>query len=151
MHFNRLFFILWLGLLSCLNSCRSPKQTSGKTKEPVKIPNVIVQSGFVAPVTVDYSIDSAKVTNDSVLTIFVKYKGGCNGLHFELYNDGNIMKSMPPKTNLVLLHQVEKENCQNERVSVLNFNLSPLKYMVPEKNKLILKLTNWKGKLELQY
>jgi hypothetical protein len=150
MHFCRVSSLFWLGVLSCIYSCKSPKQISAKTKDSVKIPKVIIQSGFEAPLTVDYSIDSAKVSNDSILTIFVKYKGCCNGLHFELYNDGNIMKSMPPKTNLVLVHRTERENCKNETVSVLNFNLSPLKYVVPENNKIILRLTNWKGKLEYQ-
>ena len=151
---NPMRFLLALGffglsVLSSLYSCSASKQTSSKSSKAEQIKKVIVQSGFVAPSLVDFSIDSAKVTNDSILTIYVKYQGGCDGLHFELFNDGNILKSMPPKTNLVLVHRTDLENCKEEKFCALNFNLSPLKYMVPKNNKLILQLANWKGKLEL--
>jgi hypothetical protein len=150
MRFFAVSCLFWFGVLTSLYSCSTSKQTSVKSAKAELVKKVIVQSGFEAPSIVDYSIDSAKVTKDSILTIYVKYQGGCNGLHFELFNDGNIMKSMPPKTNLVLVHRTELENCKEEKVCSLDFNLSPLIYMVPENNKLILRLANWKGRLELQ-
>jgi hypothetical protein len=140
----------WIGGLVGLHSCSTSKHSSGKSTIGEPVQKLIVQTGFEASSLLDCSIDSALVTKDSILTIYVKYLGGCNGVHFELYNDGNIMKSMPPKTNLVLVHRTDMEICKEEKVCALNFNLSPLKYMVPENNKLILRLSNWKGKLELQ-
>lgn len=150
MRFFAFSCLFWFGVLTSLHACSASKKTSVNSAKAELVKKVIVQSGFEASSTVDYSIDSAKVTKDSILTIYVKYQGGCNGLHFELFNDGNIMKSMPPKTNLVLVHGIELENCKEEKVCSLDFNLSPLKYMVPENNKLILRLANWKGRLELQ-
>ena len=148
---GRSFWAFVLMFCSVLfNACKHQKDISNLKTSSTDIPKVIITSDFVIPDSVDYTIDSAQMANDSILTIYLRYQGGCNGSHFKLYNNGNTMKSMPPKTNLNLVHQSELESCKVNRKEAVHFNLSPLKYMIPEENKLILKLSSWKGRLEMK-
>lgn len=137
-------------LLFIVYSCKSGKQSKVNLVDQAPDKVVQIQPGFLSTSEPDYTIDTAFVKSDSLLLIKISYQGGCNGFHFELMNDGNIQKSMPPKANLIIVHSSQLENCKEPKKTWFTFNLSPLKNRIPKRNKLLLKLVHWDGILEMK-
>ncbi|MBX7181438.1 MAG: hypothetical protein K1X82_04940 [Bacteroidia bacterium] len=139
-----------LAILVLAYSCKSGHQAKTGLGDTAPEKYLQIQPGFVHSIEPDFSVDTAFVKNDSLLLVKISFQGGCNGFHFDLMNDGNIQKSMPPRTNLILVHSSQLENCKDSKQTWFTFNLSPLKNRIPKKNKLLLKLSNWKGVLEMK-
>ncbi len=137
---------LYLSFIFVLLACASKNVTVNQT-EP-QIESLITDSKFQPSSAADYTVNSTEL-KDSTLTINVTYKGGCNGYHFQLFNNGNMMKSLPPKTSVFLIHQAEKENCVKLRTVSLKFNISTLKKMNP-RGIVMVKLDGQESYMELK-
>jgi hypothetical protein len=108
-----------------LNSCKLCKNKGDKKED---ITSIIVQQGFVKP---DNSalFDLLKTSIEgNILTIEVSYSGGCNEHEFQLYFDGNYMKSLPPKANFILTHDNKGDACRSIVNKTLKFDISKAQY-----------------------
>jgi hypothetical protein len=115
-------FILFLFVISF--SCKKRPAASAPVVENNKYPAIQIvkdsTSGFRAP---DYDILSSKITKD-ILTVAVKYGGGCRQHKFELRSNGQ-----PSATvfELHLLHLTTDDHCRRLLLDTLQFDLSPLR------------------------
>jgi len=70
----------------------------------------------------DFTVKSASLSG-SILTIVVSYKGAKEGNEFDLLWNGSLMKSLPPKASLVLVHK-SKDNSGKKNVELtMTFSL----------------------------
>ena len=73
-----------------------------------------------------YTIDSVKVKDD-ILSVFVKYSGGCKPHNWDLISNGKYSKSLPPQIEVVLKHANNNDNCRRLSFRELKFNVAKLK------------------------
>ncbi|NND93288.1 MAG: hypothetical protein HKN45_00365 [Flavobacteriales bacterium] len=118
----------------------TPKTTS-LDKKPVR-----VEMGFEEK-TDPFLIESAK-TEGTDLYLTVSYSGGCEGHVFELFTDGTIMKSLPPKQRFFLRHYANGDKCETQIKEEVVFDM---KGTTNSGNSLILLLDKYKGDLRMDF
>lgn len=124
---NPLAFLFSLSLLLTLAiSCKAQKSTRKQpTKEKVEAREIEINPDYAAPDRVDFKIDSGSVKN-GLLTLYVRYSGGCKEHNFRLIANNYIKKSLPPQTELFLEHDSNNDSCYRPLEKVIIFNLSKL-------------------------
>jgi hypothetical protein len=65
------------------------------------------------------------VINANILTLTVRYGGGCGDTRFELFGDGLFMESYPVQTNIMLSFK-DEDPCRALLTKVLDFDLTRL-------------------------
>ena len=77
-----------------------------------------------------YPSDAAQINmvylEGNSLNIEVTYQGGCQQHTFELYAWSAFLQSLPPQGTLYLSHDAHQEECTDEIVRQLTFDLAPL-------------------------
>jgi hypothetical protein len=66
------------------------------------------------------------VLEENSLKLEVTYQGGCQQHTFKLYAWSAFLESSPPQGTLYLSHDANKEECTDEIVRQLTFDLTPL-------------------------
>ena len=124
-----MFRILLIFTLIVLSSCHRSKDLGQKEEKSeqviTEIPAVITEMGFSRksdPCRI-YSLD----VSGTVLSIAVEYGGGCKDHTFELYTDGVIMKSLPPKQRFFLKHDADNDMCKALVRDTLSFELKGIR------------------------
>lgn len=72
-----------------------------------------------------FNITNAFIFED-ILHVTVRYGGGCKKHDFKLLWDGAILKSIPPKVNLYIIHNDRGDTCRALITEELQFRLSDL-------------------------
>ena len=138
---------LLIGILVLLLGCGGSKEMAETKKDMPKNPKkVVVQMGFDRK-TDDFSITDASISG-TLLSIEVEYAGGCKDHTFELFTDGSIMKSLPPKQSFFLRHYANEESCEALIQEKLLFDLTG---STTSGNSLIILLEGFKGDLRMDF
>lgn len=128
------------------NSITQVSESTSKKKEQPLAKKVIVEREFERKTDV-YLIKSAEVIGQQ-LHIDVSYSGGCEGHVFELFTDGFLMKSLPPKQSFFLKHYANKDACEGVIEETIVFDLSGT---ASQGNTLVLLLEKYKGELRMNF
>ena len=121
-----------------LYSCRSSEIVTLETVEVVEV------VGDEAVVT----IDTAYVTGDT-LRATVTYSGGCGQHEFSLEKHGFMMKSLPPKQPLRIVHRSYGDPCRALIREELSFDLNS--YRGTPDGVTVLILENWNLHINYSY
>lgn len=77
-----------------------------------------------------YPSDAAQIISialeENSLNLEVAYQGGCQQHTFKLYAWSAFLESLPPQGTLYLSHNANKEECTDEILRQLTFDLTPL-------------------------
>lgn len=120
------FFLSLSLLLTMAISCKAQKPARKKAeKAKVEAKEIEINPDYAAPDRVDFKIDSGSVKN-GLLTLYVRYNGGCKEHNFRLIANNYIKKSLPPQTELFLEHDSNNDSCYQPLEKVIIFNLSKL-------------------------
>lgn len=121
--------ILFVLILLAFSSCHRSKDLNQSPILPEEvssqIPAVITEMGF-ARETDPCRIYSLFVEG-TILNIGIEYSGGCKEHAFELYTDGVIMKSLPPKQRFFLKHDSDNDMCKSLVRDTLVFDLNGIR------------------------
>ena len=95
-----------------------------------------------------FSIDSAFVLGDTLHAI-VQYSGGCGTHTFDIETTGALLKSLPPKQPIRIVHRSDNDPCraliiEEIKFSIKEFNGSP-------RGTTVLMLENWNQHLSYSY
>ncbi len=148
----------YIGLIATLAlllaSCGNKKNTA-ETQMP---DNSATQTSGEASLIIDqsgnfdqgdaYTVKSAEIKGDS-LRMTITHGGGCKDHEYKLYTNGAMMKSLPPKMNLVLHHNGNEDYCRALIQKELSFSIAELKSMAG--GRIILNLANFDQPLEYNY
>lgn len=96
----------------------------------------------------DYVFLGSEIKGD-ILSLVVRYSGGCETHIFDLFADPRIMKSMPPQQNIVLKHDANGDKCRALITDTLSFDLSPIK--IGDEGKIILRLYETEERITYSY
>jgi len=97
---------------------------------------------------VAFAIDTAFVTGDTLRAI-VSYSGGCAKHEFTLEKSGFMMKSLPPKQPLRIVHRSEGDPCRALIREELSFDLNS--YRGTPDGVTVLILENWNLHINYSY
>ncbi|MCF8463987.1 MAG: hypothetical protein K9G41_04060 [Flavobacteriales bacterium] len=128
----RQFLFLSLIIVSVV-SCKNNGQSTGQTKTAMVQTDVqtvkeIIIDNNRTPVKPDFSVLEMSNEND-VLTVIVRYGGGCEEHDFNAYFSGGWAKSLPPQAAITLEHlNPNNDRCRALVFDTLRFNMKPLQY-----------------------
>jgi hypothetical protein len=120
------FAIILVSSLFIFVSCAGSK-SSKKTDKKDTIKTVTIVTEYNIVEKPDFEITNATF-QDSVLTIDVKYVGGCGTHNFDLQFNKMYAKSLPLKAMLNLSHKAENETCSKQISETLKYNISNIQY-----------------------
>lgn len=120
--------------------------TVTEKKEQPLAKQVIVEQEFDRQ-TDAFLIKSAEVVGQQ-LHIDVSYSGGCEGHVFELFTDGFLMKSLPPRQSFFLKHYANKDACKALIDETVVFDLTGT---ASQGNTLVLLLEKYDGDLRMDF
>jgi len=126
-----------LGLISF--QCKTQKTISISQAERALI-NTNTYVGEETPAS--YIVKSATIEGD-ILKLVVGFTGEKVNHDFDLVWNGAIMKSMPPKASLSLVHKSENTTGKQKIEMSMSFNLSSMKTSIPSGESVILLLQNF--------
>ena len=106
----------------------------------------IVKMGYEAS-TDPFTIKTARIEGE-VLIIEVSYSGGCKEHDFQLFTDGMLMKSLPPKQTFFLKHASNADFCKKMVHDTLRYDLSGISAGNAKELKII--LAGYKEELTLK-
>jgi hypothetical protein len=133
----KLFSILAVSaiLLSCNN-----------TKEVLDIEPIDVKKAQIG----DISQESDPITINSVLLegntliLEVEYSGGCEDHSYELIGSEGVMKSLPAKRSIKLIHNANGDSCRELVSETLKFDIIPFALKATTGSEIILLLDGTK-------
>ena len=139
-------------VLVMLFSCSTGKGINNSVTDSKEIQKLIVQDNYKLPKdNSSFYIEKVQLNNNQ-LNITVKYSGGCKEHDFQLYTDGNFLKSYPPKLNLYLEHNSNNDFCKSLLRDFLVFDVQNAKYPGKENNyKVILLLDGFQKEIIYDY
>ncbi len=139
-------------VLVMLFSCSTGKDINNSISETKEIQKLIVQDNYkAAKDNAPFYIIKAQLINTH-LTVIVQYTGGCKDHDFQLYTDGNFLKSFPPKINLYLEHNSNNDFCKSILQDSLVFDIQNAKYPGKENNyEVILLLDGFEKEIIYNY
>ena len=145
----RLILFISMILLSVV-SCKNNGQKTGQTKSTAAekkqtiVKDIIVDNNR-KPVKPDFAVLEMTNEND-ILTVVVRYSGGCEEHDFNAYFSGGWAKSLPPQAAITLEHiNPNNDACRSLVKDTLHFNMKPLQYSGA--NEVVVK---WSSNPEIQ-
>jgi len=123
---NNVSIFLFVLIFSITSSCQTGNKTINlfqQKKELINARTVDIKEVDFEP---DFTILNAEIIGD-VLKIDVSFTGEKGDHDFDLFWNGSIMKSLPPKAMLHLVHKKTSDKGKKEVVMNLEFDISMFK------------------------
>lgn len=112
-----------------LSACRSNQKATGSENESqpslkAECAPLLLSEIPIRELESDYfELLSARIEDDC-LQLVVSYSGGCGSVDFSLHRTQQVMKSMPPQTN-IFLSLIDNDPCRELIQDTLWFDLQP--------------------------
>ena len=132
-----LFSFITLLFLGCGNS--KEIQDSGESVPHAKLVDDLSQIRNSAALTIN-----SVLIKGNLMTLAVKYSGGCEKHEFQLLGEKNLNDSIPPVRKIALIHDNKGDSCRELVDEILVFNISELGI---KKEALILELEGFSENL----
>ena len=97
-----------------------------------------------------FEIQSAKILGNSLLMV-VTFSGGCAEHKFSFIGSQMVMKSLPPKRSVKLIHDKNDDSCRAVVTKTIEIDLKDIAYKQTAGSELILLLDGWKGELKYTF
>ena len=123
------------------------------TKEVLEIDPIDVkmaQIGDVTQETAPTTITRVSLEGN-ILTLDVEYSGGCKDHSFEFVGSQMLMKSMPPKRSVKLVHNSNDDTCRELVSETIKFNIKSLAVTETSGNEVVLLLDGVKQPISYIY
>ncbi|NVK63948.1 MAG: hypothetical protein HWE22_05145 [Flavobacteriales bacterium] len=123
------------------------------TKEVLEVDPIDVKMAQIG----DVNQESASTTitgvtlEGNILSLEVEYSGGCTDHSFELVGSPMIMKSLPPKRTVKLVHNSNDDTCREWVSETIKFNIKALAVTETSGNEITLLLDGVKEPISYIY
>ena len=109
----------------------------------------MIEKGIISPVEyVQNKFDTVYVQGDSLFASVI-YSGGCSTHSFTLELNGPLLKSLPPKQPLMIVHRSDEDPCRALIIENLKFDISS--FRGTPSGTTVLLLENWNQHLSYSY
>tara|TARA_B110000285_G_scaffold33239_1_gene34800 strand:- start:291 stop:773 length:483 start_codon:yes stop_codon:yes gene_type:complete len=97
-----------------------------------------------------FEIQSAKIVENTLLMV-VTFSGGCAEHKFNFVGSPMIMKSLPAKRSVKLIHDKNDDSCRSLVTKTLEIDLKNIAYNQTTGSEIVLLLEGWKGELKYTF
>ena len=91
------------------------------------------------------------VIEDNIMKIDVSYSGGCQVHDYDLVGNYAVMKSMPPKRSVQLVHRAKGDNCRTVIKETLKFDVTELAMTQKAGSEIILIVDGFKEEISYTF
>ena len=95
-----------------------------------------------------FNIDTAYTQGDTLFAL-VSYSGGCGDHTFAIEPNGPMLKSLPPKQPMRIVHRSDGDPCRAMIIEELKYDIS--KFRGTPRGTTFILLENWKPTLSYSY
>ena len=144
-----------LSLFACKNSKELTEQINTQTdsngesvqtdNKPQRPYSVVARIGKFSE-SDEINIQSAEIEGN-ILTLQVSYTGGCAAHTFDFIGSAALMKSLPPKRSVKLVHSNGNDQCESIVNSIVQVDLSELAYTKETGSEVVLMLEGFNSPL----
>ena len=146
-------FVFAIGFSSCISSkeiigpAEDDSVEVGDEVDPIiKITATIGDAGNSDGMT----IKSASIVGNKML-VTVEYSGGCEDHTFEMVGSEVLMKSMPPKRNVYLIHHSNSDHCRELIQKTLEIDIKALAASPTPESKVVILINGYMSELTYTY
>ena len=140
----KLFSILALSVL--LFACNNTKEVLDI--DPINVKKA--QIGDVMQESAQITVTSATL-DGNILSLEVEYSGGCADHTYDLIGSEGVMKSLPAKRAIKLIHNSNDDSCRELISETIKFDIRPLAYMEKSGGEIVLLLDGYKQSISYVY
>lgn len=97
-----------------------------------------------------YKIKSISVKGNTML-MEITYPGGCANHQFELIGQSMIMKSLPPKRSIILIHDNGDDKCRSIVTRTIEVDIKDLAFKQTPNAEIVLMLKGWENEINYNY
>ncbi len=123
------------------------------TKEVLDIDPIEVQKAQIGEVTQEsdaVTITEAKLEGN-ILSLNIEYSGGCKDHSYDLIGSEAVMKSMPPKRAVNLIHHSNGDSCRELVSETIKFDIRALAMAQTKGSEIVLMLDGYKESISYVY
>ncbi len=123
------------------------------TKEVLDIDPIEVQKAQIGEVTQEsdaVTITGAKLEGN-ILSLNIEYSGGCKDHSYDLIGSEAVMKSMPPKRAVNLIHHSNGDSCRELVSETIKFDIRALAMAQTNGSEIVLMLDGYKESISYVY
>ena len=153
--------IVFFLILAAVIGCKSKKDTISESsnvqqeiveeiEEKPKRPQQITARIGKFPESDPIQIDTAIITGNT-LYLSVHYSGGCKYHRFEFIGSPAIMKSMPPKRSVKLIHMDDNDDCESTVVEQIEVDIGELSITETTGSEIVLLIENYQYPIHYIY
>ena len=140
----KLFSILALSAL--LVACNNTKEVLNTTPINVKKAQIGDVTQESDPVTV-----TSAALDGNILSLEIEYSGGCKDHTYELIGSAAVMKSLPAKRAIKLVHNSNEDSCRELVSETIKFDIQDLAYTQKTGSEIVLLLDGYKQSISYVY
>ncbi len=133
-----------MALCTLLFACANTRNM--KNDEQVNPKTVTAQLGDVTLDSDPLTINSVSI-DGNIMTIDIEYSGGCEEHWVDLIGSFSVMKSLPAKRSIKLMHTANNDNCRKIVNETLMFDISAFAMRATSGSEIILLLDGYKGQI----
>ena len=141
---KKLFYILIATSLLFTLGCMTGKTKANHIAK--QWPTAVVDS--LEFVSTTFRFNDVKIEGDTLFAN-VQYSGGCGDHKFEMKQNGFLMKSLPPKQPVQIIHLSTVDHCRSLINEDLKFDISS--FRVTPHGSTVLLLKNWTSDIIYSY
>jgi hypothetical protein len=135
-----------LAMATLLFACNNTKEVLDV--DPIDVKKA--QIGDIPQASAVTTITSVKLEGN-ILSLDVEYSGGCEDHSFEFVGSAAIMKSLPPKRVVQLVHNSNGDSCRELISETIKFDISALAVTETSGSEIILLLDGVKEPIKYVY
>ena len=134
-------------------SCASEKQQISEARiqnESTSITQkkiILAKIGRSTTISNPIQIMSVKLSTN-ILTLDIKYTGGCIGHDFQMIGSASIAKSMPPIRSIELIDTTTNDDCKKIIFETITIDISDLSLQKTKGSEIYLALAGWPEKIK---
>ena len=149
--------LLFIGLM--LVSCGSTKELSDNEESMVVdevAPSNSQENVNIKAILGDfkdsdaYEIKSVSIQGNTMF-MEITYIGGCGIHQFELIGQSIILKTLPPKRSIALIHKNGDDSCHSIVTKILEIDIKDLAFNQTPNAEIILMLKGWKSDINYRF
>ena len=135
-----------LAVSALLFACSNTKEVLDT--DPINVKDA--QIGDVMQESDQVTVTSATL-DGNILSLDIEYSGGCEDHSYELVGSAAVMKSLPAKRAIKLIHNSNGDSCREFISETIKFDIQSLAYVQKTGNEIVLLLDGYKQSISYVY
>ncbi len=123
------------------------------TKEVLDIDPINVKKAQIGDINQEsaHTTVTSATLDGNILSLEIEYSGGCKDHTFDLIGSAAVMKSLPAKRVIKLIHNSNEDSCRELISETIKFDIRALAYIEKSGSEITLLLDGYKQSISYVY